>query len=328
MILVANTRTIAANLRKLADACPLCGNTSAENRTTYTRCPDSSCSNYSIERAFEIQHGVSFETIPSPGTQEHKNTSNPDVDKLLVSYKYIKISDLELPEPLRADLRSLIDRAVVYVIHVSGPFTHDRIPASYKRTASSFFSEIDIAGCSLFFTAQQPSVFYAAELAHMYMLVDWLTQLFSTVGQHVSAGISKVAYNEISRIVIEQDAGAALRLATRYQNELPERSIQRLEAVVLDHGTPIEAYLFAKDVKGSNTRKLEQKVLASRDFPIIYVFAKNIDGADVKAAEQVVAGSGNTKYIRLFSQNVDGADIELLDSLLRKKLKRSANTEA
>ena len=132
----------------------------------------------------------------------------------------------------------------------------------------------------------------------------------------IASGIYRVAYGEIARIVYQEDAKAALSVATKYQNDIPISGIKKLEQVVLLHGNSDMAYLFAKDVKEADVKLLEQRILSLGNIQTIYVFAKNIEGADIKAAEDAIISSGNKEYIRLFIQNVEGADIPRLEAAL------------
>lgn len=310
------SRTIAAELRKLADACPLCGDLDAENGPKTTRCPNADCRNHDLERAFEVQHGVGSDPTLPPGTSEHKRPANLDFAELHISYNRCGYEELRLEEPVRAELRSLLRSADVYIIRIPEPFSHQMIPSEFKRKVSGFFTEISMNGCQVYVTDDNQQSYYASEVHQLYLLADCLTEMFSGVGKYVDSGVSKVAFGEVSRIVFSKDAGQALAVASRYQNDLPLKSIQKLQAVVLEHGTPAEAYFFAKDVKGADIKRLEAKVLDSSDLQTIYVFAKNVDGANVAAAERRIINSGNAQIIRLFSQNVDGADVAALEHAL------------
>jgi hypothetical protein len=126
--------------------------------------------------------------------------------------------------------------------------------------------------------------------------------------------VVKLSYRAIDRIYEHQDTNSAL--ATKYQKELNSKQLSKLEATVLEFGSPEQAYLFAKDVKGANTKALEAKVYSSRDYKVIYMYAKHIDDADIKSAENLIVDSGKPDLIHLFAKNVYGADLARLESVL------------
>lgn len=47
--------SVVYGLRKLASACPLCGNTQAENNKFHTKCPNLSCKNYDVEISLKVK---------------------------------------------------------------------------------------------------------------------------------------------------------------------------------------------------------------------------------------------------------------------------------
>ncbi len=53
--MVTKLSTIIQGLRKLASACPLCGNTQAENNRFHTKCPNLSCKNYDVEFSLNVK---------------------------------------------------------------------------------------------------------------------------------------------------------------------------------------------------------------------------------------------------------------------------------
>jgi hypothetical protein len=148
-----------------------------------------------------------------------------------------------------------------------------------------------------------------------------LSEAFGNSIDGITAGLSKLAYGEISRIVYEADPKAALSLALRHFNDLTTSVVKKLQKVILENGTADQVYLFAKDVKEADVKLLEQRVLSLGNVEVIYVFAKNIDNADIKSAETAIIDSGNSKYIRLFIQNVEGANIPRLEQALSYILK-------
>jgi len=324
---LSRIRTLVAHLRKFAGACPLCGDLQAENGPKTTQCTNKVCQNYSIERAFQVSHGVEFSPLPPPNTSEH-NRPPSDFDDIHISYSVENAKNLNIEEPVRSELRSLLRSPDVYVIKIPAPFSHEMIPSQFKRKVSGFFTEVSINGGSVYITDDNKNTYYANALFQMYLLADSLSEIFSGVGKYLTTGALKVAYGEINRIVVAKDAEQALRVATRYQEDLSPAILRKLEAVVLENGTPSMAYFFAKDVKGADIKRLEQKVLDSADLQTIYVFAKNIEGADIPAAEKHIIQSRNANYLRLFIQNVDVADTTALELALASLLKKRTDSKS
>lgn len=128
--------------------------------------------------------------------------------------------------------------------------------------------------------------------------------------------VVKLSYRAIDRIYEHQDTNSALAVATKHHRELTPKQLSKLESTILEFGSPEQAYLFAKDVKGANTKALEAKVYGSKDYKVIYMYAKHIDDADIKSAENLIVDSGKPDLIHLFAKNVYGADLARLESVL------------
>jgi hypothetical protein len=274
-----------------------------------------------------VSHGVELSPLPPPNTSE-QNRPPSDFDDIHISYSVENVKNLNIEEPIRAELRSLLHSPEVYLIKIPAPFSHEMIPSQFKRKVSGFFTEISLNGGSVYITEDNKNIYYANALFQMYLLADSLSEIFSGVGKYLTTGALKVAYGEINRIVVAKDAEQALRVASRYQEDLSTAVLQKLEAVVFENGTPSMAYFFAKDVKGADIKRLEQKVLDSADLQTIYVFAKNIEGANIPAAEKYLIKAGNAHYLRLFIQNVDGVDTTALELALASSLKKRTDSKS
>jgi len=110
--------------------------------------------------------------------------------------------------------------------------------------------------------------------------------------------------------------------------QLEGANIEALKNLVIQHGTPLEAFQLADKIqKQSDTSDLAKMIIEHDDDYHAYWFATKVKDSNMKELEQVVLGRCNAKNAYLFARDVDGSDIEALGRIVREygddALKRS-----
>lgn len=95
-----------------------------------------------------------------------------------------------------------------------------------------------------------------------------------------------------------------------------ERIMNDLQNVVLEDKNVKLCYLFARDVKRANVKKLEKVVLEEKNPILSYLFALNVKHANVKEHEKVVVDSNEVLWCYMFAYFVDNAKIEPLQQVV------------
>ena len=100
-----------------------------------------------------------------------------------------------------------------------------------------------------------------------------------------------------------KDKNVILLFATNFS----EYGIDAEQEFIMKFNDPEDAFTLAK-IAGSDTKRLEQIVLNSKDYRTAYSFACEIEGANIQALEDMVVKSKDPVYIFLFAKDVVGAN--------------------
>lgn len=168
---------VIANLRKLAEACPLCGELQAENGKFTTKCPNIDCENFSLEKSLALDNMDLGK--PSPvGTLEYKNNRfRFNLKDSLTSFVKLPVEDLRLPGPYIAELQSLVGDSV-FVLDLK-PFSSKQIPSSYKARFSGLFTKVQLRESFVYIADTSEFLYYCPDLFSMYDLLAGLNGIFS-----------------------------------------------------------------------------------------------------------------------------------------------------
>lgn len=169
--------TIIAGLRKLADACPLCGNSQALNNKFTTKCPNINCENYDLELSLDLKSKDLGK--PSPvGTLEYKD-NDFKLDKSMLMFDRYETNQLDLPEPYKAELKNLLGKNLISFS--LSAFSADKLPSGYKSKTTGLFTKIKLGDSTVLITDKDSSVYYCADLYNMYDFLKNLQEIFGSL---------------------------------------------------------------------------------------------------------------------------------------------------
>jgi hypothetical protein len=94
-----------------------------------------------------------------------------------------------------------------------------------------------------------------------------------------------------------------------------------MQKVILESKNPQYAFLFAQNVKGSDTQALQKIVIESNKIKYICKFGCFIANADRKLIEKIISNSKNAKYAHMFLKHVKHANVDLLKQPIFKAKK-------